>query len=77
MKLLVLALLAAFSSGSLAETPSYVPPNGFVYDAATAIKIAEAVLVPIYGSLHIEGKKPLRATFRDGVWTVKGTLKQG
>lgn len=56
------------------------PPNttyrrkeGRVPDAATAIKIAEAVWFPVYGA-HIESEKPFTATLVNGVWIVQGTL---
>jgi hypothetical protein len=39
-----------------------------------ALRIAEAVLIPIYGQETIDAEKPLVATLREGVWTVTGTL---
>lgn len=54
---------------------SFQPKNGFVPDDATAIRIAEAVLKPIYGDRHIESERPLKAHLRNGVWTVVGTMK--
>jgi hypothetical protein len=53
---------------------TYMPPAGYVPDAATAIKIAVAVWEPIYGRKQIQGQKPFRATLRDGVWTITGSL---
>src|SRR2546421_11066053 len=53
---------------------TYKPPDGYVPDAATAIKIAVAVWEPIYGGKQIDGEKPFTATLRDGVWTVEGSL---
>jgi hypothetical protein len=50
------------------------PKNGFVPDQATAIRIAEAVLVPIYGEKNIQSERPFKATLKNGVWTVTGTL---
>jgi hypothetical protein len=50
------------------------PKNGYVPDAATAVKIAEAVLAPIYGEKQIEFERPFNATLKDNVWTVTGTL---
>jgi len=55
-------------------SPSYVPKDGFVPDKDTAIAIAYAVALPIYGKKEIDGEKPLRAELDDGVWTVLGTL---
>ena len=63
-------------SVALAAEPkhTYMPPNGYVPDAATAIKIAVAVWEPIYGRKQIEGEKPFTAVLRDGIWTVQGSL---
>lgn len=54
------------------STPSYVPPNGFVPDAATAGRIAEAVWIPIYGEEKIAQEKPFKVTLKGDVWTVTG-----
>jgi hypothetical protein len=45
-----------------------------VPDAATAIRIAEAVLVPVYGKEQVESERPFTATLKNDVWTVGGTL---
>lgn len=50
------------------------PAAGFVPDEAAAVKIAEAVLVPIYGQDTIDKEKPLKVRLKDGIWTVEGTL---
>jgi len=52
----------------------YHPPGGYVPDSKTAITIAEAVLIPVYGKKHIESERPFKATLEDDVWTVAGTL---
>ena len=58
---------------TFAQTP--VPPkNGYVPDAATAIKIAVAVWNQFYGERQIADEKPYRATLKDGVWTVEGSM---
>jgi hypothetical protein len=54
--------------------PSYRPPSGYVSDAATAIRIAVAVWVPIYGEEQINAEKPYVATLTGDVWTVVGTF---
>jgi len=54
---------------------SYKPKDGYVPNEATAIKIAEAVLVPIYGEDVINAEKPLKVELKDGVWIVKGVLR--
>lgn len=53
---------------------SYIPPNGFVPDSITAVRIATAVWNPIYGERQIHGEEPYRASLRGGIWTVEGTL---
>jgi hypothetical protein len=54
-----------------------MPPEGYVPNAQTAVAIAEAVLVPVYGKEKIEQEKPLHAVLSHGVWTVTGTLAEG
>ncbi len=76
---LSLAVLASVPGLSVAqeEKHSYVPKEGFVPDAKTAIRIAEAVWIPIYGAKTIAGEKPFQASLKEGVWTVLGSLPQG
>lgn len=50
------------------------PKEGFVPNEETAIKIAEAVLVPIYGIEEIKQEQPLVAKLKRGVWVVSGTI---
>jgi hypothetical protein len=59
------------------QVPSYTPKDGFVPDEETAVRVAEAILAPIYGQGNIDRQKPLKAVFKDGVWTVTGTLPSG
>lgn len=66
--------LGAASLGRSQTGPSYVPARGFVPDSATAVAVAEAILVPIYGRGNIEHERPFHATLRNGVWTVSGSL---
>ena len=42
----------------MAEKHNYKPPNGYVPDAETAIRIAIAVWEPIYGNVQIQGQAP-------------------
>ncbi len=51
-----------------------MPKDGFVPDSMTAIKVAEAVLIPVYGKDKIDSERPFKATLDNGVWTVDGTL---
>jgi hypothetical protein len=52
----------------------YKSKVGYVPNSATAAKIAEAVLIPVYGQKMIESEEPFTADLKDGVWTVHGTL---
>jgi len=76
----ILATVAAASIllSQAADPPHIVqPPEGLVSSAETAIAIAVAVWIPIYGRATIESEKPYRAQLRDGVWTVEGSLPPG
>ena len=53
---------------------SVVPEDGYVPDSATAVKIAEAVLIPVYGKEKVESERPFKAELENGVWTVNGTV---
>jgi NTF2 fold immunity protein len=68
---------AEYIDNSIRGTPSYQPRNGFIPDANTALKIAEAVLIPIYGKEQIAAEQPFRAILRGNTWMVVGTLKPG
>ena len=52
---------------------NFRPEAGYVPDAETAMTIAEAVWLPIYGTRVLE-KRPLRARLVDDVWVVEGSL---
>jgi hypothetical protein len=63
---------------TFAEQPSFVPKKGFVPDEKTAITVAEAILVPIYGEKLIAGERPFHAALNSkGIWTVQGSLPAG
>jgi hypothetical protein len=59
---------------AVANAQSYAPKEGFVPDSTTAVKIAEAVLIPVYGKEKVESERPFKTTLKNGVWTVNGTL---
>src|SRR6266513_2329428 len=56
---------------------SYVPPAGFVLDSTTAIRVAEAVLIPVYGIDQIARERPFAASQMNETWTVRGHLAAG
>jgi hypothetical protein len=59
------------------EEHTYILPDGYVPDENTAIKIAEAIWLPLYGKV-IYDEKPFQVELKDSViWIVQGTLVQG
>ncbi|MBL4753101.1 MAG: YbbC/YhhH family protein [Flavobacteriales bacterium] len=51
--------------------------DGYIPDEKTAIAIAEAIWLPIYGE-QIYEEKPFQATIKDdSIWVVSGTLDEG
>lgn len=69
-------LVYAFSIKSDTQN-SFLPKEGAVPDEETAIKIAEAVWLPIYGK-DVLNKKPYHAKLKnDSIWVVEGTLPEG
>jgi hypothetical protein len=61
----------------VARADGYMPPNGLVPNAAVAGKIAEDVLVPIYGEAIISKELPLKVELHGDIWFVRGTLPAG
>lgn len=72
-------LVSVFACGfsQTQSEPSLQPKSGFVPNAETAVKIAEAVLVPVYGEKKILSERPFNAKLEGDVWTVGGTLHCG
>jgi hypothetical protein len=58
----------------LAKLGSPRPKGGFVPDAETAKRIAEAVARSQYGEDVASGERPFRARLRGETWTVLGTM---
>ena len=50
------------------------PKGGYVPNAETAVRIGEAVLIPVYGEKQINQERPFKATPEGDVWRVTGTL---
>jgi hypothetical protein len=70
----ILILVALLSAGHNFPQNNYTPKDGYVPNEETAIKIAEAIWLPIYGK-DIEKSKPFVAHLKDAtVWIVEGTL---
>lgn len=73
----VISAALLWSASPLSAQPDSVPSKGFVPDAATAIAIARAVLIPIYGAKLVESEEPLKAERLGDIWLVRGTLPCG
>ena len=80
--LIVLAIFFS-CSGNKSKTKESIPKKnqitvvGYVPDESTAIKVAEAIWLPIYGDLIYE-EMPFKASIiKDSVWFVTGTVKSG
>jgi NTF2 fold immunity protein len=64
------------TSSSAAGQARLAPPKeGYVPNEETAVRIAEAVLVPIYGEGQVRSEQPFRARLVGKIWLVTGTLK--
>src|SRR5215471_13748030 len=80
LTLCAIALILVIMTASQAQgdaSSSWRPPNGFVPDKETAVRIAEAVWIPIFGAAKIETEKPFAASLSNNVWTVTGSLLKG
>ncbi|SRR5579884_1148726 len=51
--------------------------GGLVPDQQTAVRIAEAVLFPIYGEKTIRDQRPYQIKLENGKWTIDGSLPPG
>jgi NTF2 fold immunity protein len=67
----LISLLAAMAQNVDA---GYRPKAGFVPDEKTAIKIAEAVLVPVFGDAQVNFERPFKARLLENEWAVEGSL---
>jgi hypothetical protein len=77
LTILISLLIACNSINSKKNNLILSNKKGYVSSSETAIKIAEAVWLPIYGE-KIYKKRPFEAELKsDSVWIVRGTLKQG
>lgn len=75
--ILVLLMIIPPCLAGESQKHSFIPKDGFVPDKETAIRIAEAVWIPIYGEEKINSEKPFKATLSNGVWMVEGSLPEG
>jgi hypothetical protein len=81
--IIVVSLLVVGFSVAYSQEPqetkelSVKPKDGFVPNAETAMKIAEAVLIPVYGERKISEERPFKSTRQGDMWRVTGTLNCG
>ena len=79
MRMVAIALtLSSVAVTAFGADPYTVKPaSGFVPDAVTAVRVAEAILIPIYGQTRVEGERPFAAKLTGNVWKVTGYLPSG
>lgn len=53
---------------------SRFPKNGVIPDEKTAKRVAEAILIPIYGQEAIEKQKPFGVVLVGDIWVVTGYI---
>ena len=74
-------LLAASPEPVASDTPAFgqvfYAPGSWVPDAETAVRIAEAVLIPIFGAEEVEKRRPFQAELRRDTWFVRGECEHG
>jgi hypothetical protein len=66
-------LIALGSCSTINNSATTREHRDFVPDEETAIKIAEAIWLPIFGE-RIYENRPFEARLEKGVWIVEGTL---
>jgi hypothetical protein len=73
--IIVISLLTVATTYAQTSQPSsFRPKDGFIPNAETALKVGEAVLIPVYGEKTILDERPFKATLNRDVWTVEGTV---
>lgn len=78
IRLFIVTLVACTATANESDpNHNYKPQAGYVPDEKTAVAIALAVWVPIYGEEQILNQKPYKAKLIDGIWYVSGSLKDG
>lgn len=67
-------VLQTASAGVQKTAKGYVPPDGFIPTSQTAIAVAEAILIPVYGKDQIESERPFKAVLNGNIWVVTGSV---
>jgi hypothetical protein len=70
--------MLVLGTAMVAHIHNYVPVNGYVPDEKTAVAVAEAILVPIYGQQQVLQQRPFHAVPEGtAVWKVEGSIPIG
>ena len=78
ISVLVICLSTVLTMGMSSDgSTSSAPKAVYVPDAETAVRVAEAILIPTYGKQSVESERPFVALLNGNVWTVTGTLPKG
>lgn len=72
--IMLLRQISAADGAVLEKTPDrgLIPAEGYVPNAKTAIKIAEAIAEPVYGLQVVRDERPFKARLVGGEWFVRG-----
>ncbi len=74
----MLAIFACVDAATAQNIPKLFDRHGgLVPNEQTAIRVAEAILFPIYGEKIIRAEQPYRTKLQNGKWTVEGSLPRG
>jgi hypothetical protein len=61
-------VLLSAAQGSPTQIRDFVP------DEVTAVRIAEAVFIPVYGEKHMKAERPFHARLDGDYWIVSGSV---
>ncbi len=73
----LLCLVVVAATPFFAAAEGFNPKHGYVPDEKTTIRVAEAVLIPIYGEERVVAQRPFTAKLKKEVWIVTGHLPEG
>jgi hypothetical protein len=63
---------------ALHDTSRYnIVSDTVIPDKETAVKVAEALLFPVYGESQIKSERPYEVCFVDGYWVINGHQSRG
>lgn len=72
--LMISLVIAGYAAYAQRAEEGLVPKAGFVPNATTAQRIAEAILTPVYGEKTVAAERPFKATLKNDIWVVIGTI---